>query len=418
MISLAEARALIQANIRPLAAQTAVLAGAHGRVLREDVRAREDLPAFDRSAMDGYAIALDDDSKQFRVIGEIQPGIAPQLKIKHGEAARIFTGAQIPEGASQVLMQEHVRVEGNSITPTQRNRTTNIRKLGEDARKGDLLLKSSGRLGAGELALLASLGVVEPKVSPPVRVAHLTTGNELVDPSQTPKPGQIRDSNSALVGAFVRQFGGELTQQECVADDYDLLLAKIRSGVPAECRNQIESHESGFLPKATTSGSVDLLLVSGGASVGDYDFGKKLLGALGFQIHFEKINLRPGKPLIFATRGNQAAFILPGNPVSHFVTFHVAVRLALELFAGAAASWPLAKIRLAETVEYRPDPRETFWPARVTIENGGLVAHALRWQSSGDVTGLAGANALLQFTNATQSLTAGSDVNTLLLDVP
>ena len=396
MISLAEARVLIQANIRPLAAQTVALAGAHGRVLREDVRAREDMPAFDRSAMDGYAVALDDDSKQFCMVGEIQPGVAPQFKIKNGEAARIFTGAQIPEGASQVIMQEHVRVEGNSITPTQRNRATNIRKLGEDARKGDLLLKAGTRLGAGELALLASLGVVEPKVSPPVRVAHFTTGNELVPPSETPGPGQIRDSNSALVGSFVRQFDGEISRQEMMPDNFELLCEEVQRDAD----------------------NFDLLLISGGASVGDYDFGKKLLGALGFQIHFEKINLRPGKPLVFATRRNQAAFILPGNPVSHFVTLHVAVRLALELFASAAASWPLAKIRLAESVEYRPDPRETFWPARVTIENGGLVARALRWQSSGDVTGMTGANALLQFTSATQTLTAGSDVNALLLDVP
>jgi molybdopterin molybdotransferase len=414
MISLAEARALIQANIRPLAAQTVALAGAHGRVLREDVRAREDMPAFDRSAMDGYAVALDDDSKQFRVVGEIQPGVAPAFKIKRGEAARIFTGAQIPDGASQVIMQEHVRVEGNSITPTQRNRATNIRKLGEDARKGDLLLKAGTRLGAGELALLASLGVVEPKVSPPVRVAHFTTGNELVSPSETPGPGQIRDSNSALVAAFLKASGGELVRQERVADDFDLLLKRAADILSAEPSDQTSESSAGWKPTAR----FDLLLISGGASVGDYDFGKKLLSALGFQIHFEKINLRPGKPLVFATRGDQAAFILPGNPVSHFVTLHVAVRLALELFASAAVSWPLAKIRLAESVEYRPDPRETFWPARVTIENGGLVAHALRWQSSGDVTGMAGANALLQFTSTTQTLTAGSDVNALLLDVP
>jgi molybdopterin molybdotransferase len=414
MISLAEARALIQASIRPLAAQTGPLAEAQGRVLREDVRADEDMPAFDRSAMDGYAVALDDDSKQFRVVGEIQPGVEPQLKINRGEAARIFTGAQIPEGASQVLMQETVRVEGEFITPTQRNRTTHIRQRGEDAQKSALLLKSGARLGAGELALLASLGLTQPKVSPLCRVAHFATGNELVDPSNEPKPGQIRDSNSALIAALVHTYGGEIAQQERVADDFDLLLQRAADILSAEPIRKVNEGSAGWKPPAR----IDLLLVSGGASVGDYDFGKKLLGALGFQIHFEKINLRPGKPLVFATSGNQAAFILPGNPVSHFVTFHVAVRLALELFGGATASWPLTKIRLVEKVEYRPDPRETFWPARVTIENGDLVARALRWQSSGDVTALAGANALLQFTSAPQSLEAGGDVTALLLDVP
>ncbi len=396
MISLTQARALIAESISPLAAQPAALEMAFARVLREDVRADADLPAFDRSAMDGYAVALDDASEKFRIVGEIQPGAGPSFKINRGECARIFTGAQIPEGASQVLMQENVCVENGFIIPTQRSPAVHIRKRGEDARLGDLLLKSGTWLGAGELALLASLGVVSPKISPPVRVAHFTTGNELVPPSATPGPGQIRDSNSALVGAFVRQFGGEISRQQTVADDFDLLL------------EEVQRDEDNF----------DLLLVSGGASVGDYDFGKKLLVALGFSIHFEKINLRPGKPLVFATRENQAAFILPGNPVSHLVTLHVAVRLALEIFSAVNHSWPLAKIRLAEDFDGRPDARETFWPARVEIQNGELVVRALRWQSSGDVTGLTGANALLQLAGGVAAPKAGDAVPVLMLEVP
>ncbi|MCX6895263.1 MAG: molybdopterin molybdotransferase MoeA, partial [Verrucomicrobia bacterium] len=367
-----------------------------GRVLRGDVRAPEDLPAFARSAMDGYALALDDDSPRFRVVGEIQPGVVPKIQIGRGECARIFTGAQIPAGATQVLMQEYVRVEGDFIVPTQRTRVTHIRARGEDARRGDLLLAAGARLGAGELALLASLGVTQPLVSPAVRVAHITTGNELVDPAQTPSPGQIRDSNSTLVAALVQQFGGILARQERVTDDFELLLARAR----------------------VAADGCDLLLVSGGASVGDYDFGSRLLRALGFQIHFERISLRPGKPLVFATRGGQAAFILPGNPVSHFVTLHVAVRLAMEQFSGSAPMWPEAEARLAEDFAYRPDARETFWPASVRIENGRLVARARRWQSSGDVTGLTGVNALLQFAAGAPQPKVGDSVSALLLELP
>ena len=396
MISLAQARALITEKTLPLPSQTTALEMAFGRVLCEDIRAGADLPAFDRSAMDGYAIGLDDNSEKFRIIGEIQPGVEPKLKLGKGECARIFTGAQIPEGASQVLMQENVSVQDGFIMPTQRSRITHVRKRGDDARSGDLLLRCGTRLGAGELALLASLGATEPHVSPPVRVAHFTTGNELVAPMETPLPGQIRDSNSALVGAFVRQFGGEISRQEIVPDDFELL------------REKVLRDEDNF----------DLLLVSGGASVGDYDFGKKLLAALSFQIHFEKISLRPGKPLVFATRRSQSAFILPGNPVSHFVTLHVAVRLALNIFSGANESWPLAKIRLAEDFEFRPDARETFWPARTEIRDGELVVRALRWQSSGDVTGLVGANALIQFAVNAPAPKAGEAVSVLLLEVP
>jgi molybdopterin molybdotransferase len=396
MISLAEARALIAETISPLPAVALPLTWAGGRVLRQDVKAREDVPGFDRSAMDGYAIASWDTSEKFRIVAEIQPGAVPKCKIGRGDCARIFTGAPIPAGASQVMMQEDVRVEGGFMVPVERSRALHVRYRGEDARKGDLLLKSGTPLGAGELALLASLGLARLKISPGVRIAHFATGDELVAPDKKLKPGQIRDSNSTLVAALVRQFGGEMVKQARVADDFDLLLKKMRA-----------------LKK-----SFDLLLLSGGASVGDYDFGKKLLTALGFKIHFTAIHLRPGKPLVFATRGRQAAFVVPGNPVSHLVTLHVAVRLAFERFAGANTSWPLVRIKLAEAFGFKPASRETFWPARMEVNNGELVARALRWQSSGDVTGLIGVNALLQLGANAEAPRAGEEISVLMLDVP
>lgn len=396
MITLANARALIAEEISPLAAVSTPLALAAGRVLRQDILAKEDIPGFDRSAMDGYAIVADDPSEKFKVVAEIQPGAPSKRKIGRGECARIFTGAVIPVGASQVLMQENVQVENGFMVPRERTSSSHIRKRGEDARKGDRLLKSGTRLAAGDLALLAGLGITTVKVSPPIRVAHFATGNELVAPGKKLRPGQIRDSNSMLVAELVKDFGGEMVKQERVADDFDLLLKKARA-----LRN-----------------SCDLLLMSGGASVGDYDFGKKLLTTLGFKIHFSVINLRPGKPLVFATRGKQTVFVIPGNPVSHLVTLQVAVRLAFEKLAGAEGSWPLAKVRLAEAFDHRAAARETFWPARLEIKNGELVARALRWQSSGDVTGLAGVNALLQLDANTEVPKAGENISVLMLDVP
>ena len=396
MISLTEARALIAENISPLPEVASPLEQAGGRVLRQDIKAREDVPGFDRSAMDGYAIALGDTSEKFHIVGEIQPGAASKCKINRGECARIFTGAPIPAGASQVLMQEDVRVEGGFMVPVERSRVMHVRHRGEDARKGDLLLKSGARLGAGELALLASLGATRLKIAPGVRVAHFATGDELVAPEKKLKPGQIRDSNSTLVAALVRQFGGEMVKQARVADDFDLLSKKTHA-----------------LKK-----SFDLLLLSGGASVGDYDFGKKLLTALGFKIHFTAINLRPGKPLVFATRGRQAAFVVPGNPVSHLVTLHLAVRVAFERFSGGEISWPLARVKLAESFDFKPGARETFWPARMEVNHGELVVQALRWQSSGDVTGLIGVNALLQLDANAEAPRAGEEISVLMLDVP
>ncbi|HUC86289.1 MAG TPA: gephyrin-like molybdotransferase Glp [Candidatus Acidoferrales bacterium] len=399
MISLAEARALIVRKIPPLPAAATPLARADGCVLRQNVRAGEDFPAFDRSAMDGYAIAEAGPAQKFRIVAQIQPGPAPKCRIRPGECVRIFTGAPVPTGASRVLMQENVRLEQNFVVPLEKGNATHIRRRGEDARKGELLLKSGIRLGPGDLALLAGLGVTRPKVSPLVRVAHFATGNELVAPDKKPRPGMIRDSNSSLVAALTARFGGEIVRQERLPDEFSGLLKKARS----------------------LNAAFDLLLLSGGASVGDYDYGKRLLTALGFRIHFAAINLRPGKPLVFATRGGQAAFVLPGNPVSHLVTLHVAVRLAFEQFAGAAASWPMVRVPLARAFDQHPTGRETFCPARLQVKpdgGGGLIARAMRWQSSGDLTGLAGVNALLRLEAGADSPRRGDLVSVLMLEVP
>jgi molybdopterin molybdotransferase len=230
-------------------------------------------------------------------------------------------------------------------------------------------------------------------------VAHFATGNELVAPEDPVRPGQIRDSNSTLVAALAQQFGGEMVRQDRLADDFDRLVKKT----------------------SALKNAFDLLLLSGGASVGEHDFGKRLLTTVGFEIHFAGINVRPGKPLVFATRGRQAAFVLPGNPVSHLITLHAAVRPAMERLAGTEIRWPVAKIRLAEAFDHRPGGRETFHPARVEISadgSGELVARALRWQSSGDVTGLAGVNALLQLEAWAEAPKAGEKISVLMLEVP
>lgn len=393
MISLAEARTIIADTVRPLDPEVAPYTAAQGRVLRTDVAAEEDLPAFDRSAMDGYAVGAEDRSERFRIVGEIQPGTAPQVEIRAGECARIFTGAQIPAGASQVIMQENVEREGGWMTPALRDAKTWIRYRGEDARRGDLLLRTGVRLHAGEMALLAQLGVVQPRVSPAPRVIHFATGNELTDPAAVPAAGQIRDSNSTLIAALLAECGARLVHQRRCGDALDTLTAGI----------------------ADAGDAWDMLLISGGASVGDYDFGARALEALGFTIHFRQINLRPGKPLVFAIRGRQCAFVIPGNPVSHFVTFHTAIHRALECLENAPPSWPLMRVPLAADLPSKPDARETFWPAHVALSDGALQAHPLAWQSSGDLRGLIGANALLPIAPGSEAVKAGAFVDALLL---
>jgi molybdopterin molybdotransferase len=396
MISLGEARATIERNTTPLDGAQVPLAEATGAILREGLLAPEDLPAFDRSAMDGYAVALDDASDRFRVSGEAQPGGAVQPAIVRGECLRIFTGAPIPPGASQVLMQEHVRREGEWMIPLRRGKERNIRVRGEDARRGELLLPAGSRLGPGEMALLAYTGTITPRVTRAVRILHVATGNELVDPSEEPPAGKIRDSNSTLVAALIGETRARLVAQHRCGDDLETLLRLIRS----------------------ESEAWDALLISGGASVGDYDFGAKALEQLGFTIHFQRVNLRPGKPTVFASRGRQLAFVIPGNPVSHFVVFHLLVRSALELLEGAPLTWRLVEVVVAEPVICEPDTREIFWPAHVRLEAGDLVAKPLAWRSSGDLRGLVSVNALLQIPPGTAGLRGGARAHGLLLAQP
>ena len=393
MIPLEAARSLIAENIHSREPVAVPLAQALGLVLAQDALAPDDLPAFDRSAMDGYAVALDDDSERFAVVAEIQPGAMPAITLARGECARIFTGAAIPAGASQVVMQEDARREGDCMIPVRRDRRTNIRLRGEDASRGAALVSAGRRLHAGELALLAHAGLIAPQVVPPARVMHIATGGELVDPASTPGPGQIRDTNSTLIAALLAGSGAQLVHQARCADDLAGLTATVRA-VPAD--------------------AWDMLLLSGGGSVGDYDFGARSLAALGFTVHFSRVNLRPGKPLIFATRGRQAAFVIPGNPVSHFACYHVAIALALAQFAGIAAGWPLVEIEMAEDFAAPADLRETYWPAHVFIGEGRLRVRPLVWQSSGDLCGLAGANALLQLIPGAPAIARGTQARCLL----
>jgi molybdopterin molybdotransferase len=387
MISIEEARHIIRSRIRDTGPVEVVLSEACGAVLAESVFSDCDYPSGDRSTMDGYVIRGDEAPGSFRVIGEVPAGQVADEILGQGDAMRIFTGALIPEGGGRVIMQEDTRREGDRVHIEHFRDSRFIRPRGSEARTGDIVLPASTMLGPAEIAILAQVGAVLPRVVRVPVVRHLATGNELVAPNQSPSPGQIRDTNSSLLSALLKAQGISLTDSTRVADD------------PSSLTHIAE-------------GSWDLLLISGGASVGDYDFGAEALRQLGFTIHFNRVNLRPGKPLTFATRGHQAAFVIPGNPVSHFVCYHVAIRLAVDLLAGRPESWDLLHLPINGGEPVQPDSRETFWPAKMSVRDGGLVVAPIRWSTSGDTFSLAGINALARV-NA--SSPANGLIQTLLL---
>ena len=388
--SASEVLALLRQLGRPLAVERVVLAEALGRTLREPACALEDQPPFDRSSVDGYAVRLDDCATQFRIVDEIRAGDWKPRELRAGEAMRVATGGALPGDGLQVVMKEDVHVEGDRLTVLRRNEERNIRSRGEDARAGQALVEAGTVLQAGTLALLASIGCAQPRVTRLPRVLHLATGNEIVPPDQTPGRGQIRDSNSTLVRAFLAPWG-IVPEQRCVAEDEERLKSEVRS------------------PK---SEGADLWLISGGASVGEHDFTRRLLESLDFTIHVRRTTARPGKPLIVAQRGGTLAFGLPGNPLAHFVCLNLYVRAALEAFAGRTDEAPDAFQMgvLAADLDGGGNARETFWPARWELSDGAVSLTPLRWSSSGDLTALATANALIHLAAGAGKLTSGSQV--------
>jgi len=394
MLSISEARALIAQTVHVLPPLRVPLAQAHGRTLRESLTADEDIPAFDRSAMDGYAIRADDPATEFRVVCEIPAGTVPTRAIGLGECARIFTGSPIPEGGTQVIVQEVAQRSGDTVTFSQRGKGINIRSRGEDAREGSALIERGTQLGAVELSLCAQLGKCAPLIAPRPRILHIATGSELVAPDEIPEAGKIRDSNSTLIAALAAEAGAEIAHQFRVGDDPAQLVGAI---------------------SGTDIGSWDMLLLSGGASVGDHDFGARTLRELGFSLHFTQLNLRPGKPLIFATRGRHLAFVIPGNPLSHLVCWHLVIRAALDMLAIGAIEFALVEAPLGGDVALKGNPRETWWPARIAWENGGAKFLPLKWQSSGDLTGIIGLDALIRVPVGITAVQPGETISARLV---
>jgi molybdopterin molybdotransferase len=374
MLSTTEAWQTIASHARQLATVKLPLEKCLGRVLRANAYADADSPPFDASAMDGYALQRSSIGRPIRIIGEVPAGTPFSRSVSAGECVRIFTGAPVPADCDCVIKQEDAVRDGDTIRVQSSDQPNFIRRRGENRRAGDLIVPAGVHLAAADLAALASAGITQPEVTRAPRCVHLVTGNEIVSPDQTPVGGQIRDSNSTLIAALLEAHGA-------------VLLAR------AHAQDDIGSAQKAVM----TLPDHDILLISGGASVGDYDFARPLLQTLGYTLHFQALNLRPGKPLVFASKGNQLAFALPGNPVSHWVVFHLFVAPLLQLLqTGAPAEPARLKGRLAEGAKLpSADKRQTFWPGRATIVAGTYQLTPLPLASSGDSTGLVGANALL-----------------------
>lgn len=373
MRTVAETWELLGAEIPALEPEAVELSRALGHTLRMDVLADTDQPPFARSAMDGYLVRLREAEGVLRVTGEITPGAGERMP-GPGTAIRVFTGSAVPEEGAAVVIQEEVDRDGEFIRLRAAPRSGYIRPRGSHARRGDLLVAKGTRLSAGPIALLAASGISRPMVSPAVRVSHLATGRELVDHGVEPGVGQIRDTNSPMIAALIRGSGAALVWQGRVDEDAAALMAALAPAIEA---------------------GPHILLISGGASVGDHDHTADVLRDAGFKILVHGVAVRPGKPLIVARRARLLAFCLPGNPLSHFTSFHLFVRRAISHLSGEEPARPL-QLPVEDVSEMTGNPRETWWPCRLANASGKLLARPLAWRDSSDITSLAQVEGLLR----------------------
>jgi molybdopterin molybdotransferase len=365
-----------------------------GFILAEDVMSDRDYPPFHRSTRDGYAVRASQATSagMLRCAGEIKAGDTVAQQLAPGDCIQIMTGAAVPDGADSVVMIEHTTRDGDSVRFDRGAQAgQNIVPRGSEAKCGDRILSPGMRLGYAELALAAQAGAIQLRCVRKPRVAILSTGDEVVSIDQQPGAFQIRNSNSVSLAAQVRLAGGEPVLLGNAADRVKDLREKISRGLRE-----------------------DVLLLSGGVSMGKYDLVEAVLKDLGAEFYFDAVAIRPGKPAVFGKCGNTFVFGLPGNPVSTMVTFELFVVPAIDLLSGAPArDLAFVEARLAALLNEKPGLVH-FLPARVEWRGTTPEVKALPWQGSGDIAALARANCFLVVAADRERANVGETVPILL----
>ena len=397
MITVSAALDIIERETTKLGAGRVAIEQAVGRVLAEDVVADSDMPPFDRSQMDGYAVRAADTKDApvtLKLVGESAAGRGWKGRLKAGEAVRIMTGAPLPAGADAVQKIELTSEAEGTVTlneSTAKGRF--IVSKGKEIKKGTTVLRRGTRISPANISVSAAFGYAKLKVSKRPRVAILATGTEIVPIAKRPKPDQIRNSNSVMLAALCEAAGAETIVHPTVGDKLEDLTAAISSA-------------------AKTS---DLVITTGGVSVGKYDLTKEAITGLGAEIFFEKVKLKPGKPTVFARLKKAYFFGLPGNPVSAAVTFHLFVRRALMLLQSASAVELPTGFAVIDGEAKGTRERDSYLPASLATDSEGrLLAVPLRWHGSSDFIGFANAEALVRVPAGT-SLSAGEVCEVLFL---
>jgi len=392
MISVEQAIDIVQNNISPTdCSEIRKVSEATGCILFEDVISPINMPPFRQSAMDGYALSIKD-SDTYKIIGEVKAGDNYHPTLEQGDAVRIFTGAPVPDSANTVIMQELVTVENNTLTiASQVSLNDNIRGLGEQIFKDQIALKKGTLLTPAAIAFISSLGITEITTYKKPSIAIVVTGNELAKAGQPLRYGQIYESNAVMLTSVLKSLGYHNVTTHNVDDNYINTV------------NLLDKVISNY----------DVVLVSGGISVGDYDFVGKALQELNIEQLFYKVKQKPGKPLFFGQKGNKQIFALPGNPAAALSCFYIYVYLALEKMSGNI-SFSLVRTSAKSKSSYiKKGDRTQFLKA---IYNTGEV-EILDGQSSSMLHTFALANALVYVPEALYSIKTNDKVEVILLPI-
>ncbi len=393
MISFDEALEIALGAAHRLETETVALAQARGRILAQDLLADMPMPPYDKAMVDGYACRRADLDGPLRIVETVAAGYAPTRAVGPGECAKIMTGAMIPEGVDCVFMVEHSESDGEeTVRFTSEKTNDNITKIAKDIAEGDLLLSPGHRIHASDIGVLAAMGCAQPLVYKQARVAVIATGDELVEPELQPLPTQIRSSNGVQLCAQVEAMGCPATYIGIAKDTEESLEACLESAADAH----------------------DVVLFSGGVSMGEFDLVPRVLEKNGIKIQYDRVAIQPGKPTTFAHSDDLFCFGLPGNPVSTFVIFELLVKPFLFAMMGHDYRPPRVRMRLASTMTRKSGARKAWVPV-VTTDDGRI--QRVDYHGSAHINALCHAEGLVAFPEGTTEMPEDQEVDVRLIRI-
>lgn len=390
MIPLEEALLILDQTVgtRRVGTETVPVRRSVGRFLARDQRSLVDLPPFNKSAVDGYAVT-DGGGGEYRLIGVVPAGAPGLPALEPGTTAKVMTGSPVPEGTVRVIKVEQAVEKDGIVRFENPSSADNVLKKAQDLRTGDVVLKTGARLGALEVSNLIGCGIAELEVARPVKIAVLATGDELVNSVDSIETGKIMNTNGPLLCDLARRNALDVTMEEVVGDDLPELVRSIRRALDA----------------------ADIVAISGGVSVGDFDFVPQAIKENGLEIHFSRVAAKPGKPLTFATDDKHLLFGLPGNPVAVYIAFFTFILRAAARLSGGDYQPKRFKVRMAAAHKRKSNSRLAFLPCRLTADG---LAEPVPYHGSAHLAALMAADGFIQIPSGVTSLDAGAEVTFLM----